>query len=47
VVQVAKEGALVKSEFSDNEVKKLRKIARLETWVMRLKDLLSDVVFST
>ena len=36
-----------KSEFTLIEIEKLTKIARLETWVMRLKDLLSDILYNT
>ena len=35
------------SEFNDNEKKKLKKIAHLETWILRMKDLLSDVIHAT
>ena len=30
----------VKSEFSENEILKLKSIAHLETWVMRMRDYL-------
>ena len=36
-----------RSEYTEQEMQKLKRIAHMETWVMRLKDLLSDVIHST
>lgn len=37
----------LKSEFTESDIKKLRTVAHLETWIMRMKDLLNDVFIAT
>jgi hypothetical protein len=36
-----------KSEFTEHEIGKFKRIAHLETWILRMKDLLSDVIHAT
>ena len=35
------------SEFTEHEIAKFKRVAHLETWILRLKDLLSDSIHQT